>query len=293
MKNFKGVALVLLGAVCFSIKAILIKLAYQYSVDAVTLLMLRMCFSLPFFLAVPFLYKRKATEEKATKQDLAKIVLLGVLGYYVASIFDFWGLEHITAGLERLVLFSYPTIVVLISFFFLKKPISKTVLGALLLTYFGIFIIFSDAKIGGNGNVILGASFVFVSAITYAAYLVGGGNLIPKIGSVLFNAYAMIVSCVAIILHFSIAQPTNLLELVPEVYYYAFAIAIISTVIPTFLVAEGINLIGASKASIAASVGPVVTIFLGYLFLNEPVTIIEMIGTAFVMGGVLLISYKK
>jgi len=293
LKNFKGIALVLLGAVCFSIKAILIKLAYQYSVDAVTLLMLRMCFSLPFFLVVLSLYKRKETEEKATGQDLVKIMLLGVLGYYVASIFDFWGLEHITAGLERLVLFSYPTIVVLISFFVLKKPITKTILASLILTYLGIFIIFSDGKIGGNGNVYLGASLIFVSAITYAAYLVGSGNLIPKIGSVLFNAYAMIVACVAIILHFAIAQPTNLLELNPEVYYYAFAIAIISTVIPTFLVAEGINLIGASKASIVASVGPVISIFLGYTFLNEPVTIIEMIGTLFVMGGVLLISYKK
>ncbi len=293
MANIKGVLLVLVGAVCFSIKAILIKLAYGHSVDPVTLLTLRMVFSLPFFLAVPFFYLRKETESKVTRHDLGYIVLLGVLGYYVASIFDFWGLAHVNAGLERLILFVYPTIVVLLSAVFLKKPITKTIVFALLLTYVGIFIIFSDVHLTKNENVYLGASFIFVSALTYAAYLVGSGKLIPKLGSILFNAYAMIVACIAIMVHFAIFQPVDIFKLSNEIYLYGFALAIISTVIPTFLIAEGINLIGASRASIVASVGPVITIFLGYFVLNEPITILEVIGTAFVLGGVIFISNEK
>jgi drug/metabolite transporter (DMT)-like permease len=293
LNHFKGVALVFAGAICFSIKAILIKLAYVTTVDAVTLLTLRMGFSLPFFLAVVVLYKRKETEQKADTKDWTKIVLLGILGYYLASIFDFWGLEHITAGLERLILFVYPTIVVLLSAFFLRKKITKTILFALGLTYLGIAIIFSDTNLHGSGNIGLGASFIFVSAFTYSAYLVGSGHLIQKVGSVLFNAYAMIVSCVVVLVHFAIAQPTNILALPAEMYYFGFAIAIISTVIPTFLVAEGIKQIGASKAAIVASIGPVVTIILGYFILHEPVTAIEIFGTIFVVGGVLLISSKK
>jgi len=293
LKDFKGISLVLLGAVCFSIKAIIIKLAYGIAIDPVTLLTLRMGFSLPFFVAVPILYKRKIHEQRVSKKDWIKILILGILGYYVASIFDFWGLQYVTAGLERLILFVYPTIVVLLSAIFLKKPITKNIVFALILTYLGVFIIFSDTQIHSQNNVFLGASLIFVSAFTYAAYLVGSGSLIPKLGSVMFNAYAMIVSCLAVLIHFAFAQPTNLLRLPVEFYYFGFSISIISTVIPTFLVAEGINLIGAGKASIVASVGPVITIFLGYWFLNEPFTFYELIGTLFVLGGVLWISYRK
>lgn len=271
----------------------MIKMAYGYSVDAVTLLTLRMAFSLPFFLVVPFIYKKKEHEQRVSKRDYVKIILLGILGYYVASIFDFWGLQHITAGLERLILFVYPTIVVLLSALFLNKRITKNIVLALMLTYFGIAVIFSDTHLSGLGNVKLGAMFIFVSAFTYAAYLVGSGKLIPKIGSIQFNAYAMIVSCLAVLTHFAITWPSDIFHLPIEIYLFGIAIALISTVIPTFMVAEGINLIGPSAASIVASIGPVITIFLGYWFLNEPITIQELIGTVFVVGGVLWVSYSK
>lgn len=272
----------------------MIKLAYGYSVDAVTLLTLRMAFSLPFFLLVPFIYKKQEHHEHATNRDWIHIILLGILGYYVASIFDFWGLQHVTAGLERLILFVYPTIVVLLSAAFLKKPITKHIILALLLTYFGVFVIFSDTNLSSHqGNVPLGAALIFVSAFTYAAYLVGSGRLIPKIGPVHFNAYAMIVSCLAVIAHFALTWPSDIFHLQPEIYYFGIAIALISTVIPTFLIAEGINQIGPGAAAIVASVGPVITIFLGYWFLGEAITLQELFGTVFVMGGVLWISYKK
>lgn len=263
------------------------------AVDALTLLTLRMGFSLPFFLLVPFVYKKKDSEQHVRGKDWIQIILLGTLGYYVASIFDFMGLEHVTAGLERLILFVYPTIVVLLSALFFQKPITKHVMLALALTYTGVIVIFSDSHMQAQENIALGATYIFISAFTYAAYLVGSGRLIPKFGSITYNAYSMIISCMAVIVHFLIARPTDIFALPLELYGYGMLIALISTVIPTFLIAEGLRLIGPSKASIIASVGPVITIFLGFALLGEKVTVTEIIGTLFVIGGVIWISYKR
>lgn len=285
--------LVFVGAICFSIKAIIIKLAYGQHVDPITLVTLRMAFALPFFVAVPFLYKKKNEAQRPTKSDWIKILFLGILGYYVATIFDFLGLQYVTAGIERLILFVYPTIVVLLSALFFKKPITKNILFALALTYIGVTIIFLDAHWQTQANLALGTLFIFISAFTYAVYLVGSGRLIPKLGSVAYNAYAMIVSCLAVIVHFLLTQPTDLFHLAPSTYYLGISIALISTVIPTFLIAEGVNLIGAGSAAIVASIGPVITIFLGYIVLHETVTLQELFGTLFVVGGVLWISSAK
>jgi drug/metabolite transporter (DMT)-like permease len=293
LKDIKGVVFVFIGAACFSIKAIIIKLAYAQQIDPITLVTLRMAISLPFFIAVPFIYKKKSQDQAPSSSDWVKILFLGILGYYVATIFDFWGLQHVSAGIERLILFVYPTIVVLLSALFFKKSITKIVLLALAMTYVGIAIIFSDTHWQSQGNLMLGATFIFISAFTYAIYLVGSGRLIPKLGSVSYNAYAMIVSCVAVILHFVVTQPSDIFHLPVQMYYFGIAIALISTVIPTFLIAEGVNLIGAGKAAIVASIGPVITIFLGFMVLHEEVTALELLGTVFVIGGVLLISYHK
>lgn len=292
--NLKGFLLVFFGAICFSSKAIMIKLAYQLEVDALSLLTLRMVFALPFFVIVAVLNKKTAVQEAVSGRDYLKIIGLGLLGYYTASILDFMGLKYITAGLERLILFIYPTIVVLLSFFFFKKQINKTVYLALLLTYMGVGIVFiDDLRMGNNKNIFLGAGLIFGSAITYAVYLVGTERLIPRIGSVRFTAYAMIVSSLAVIVHFLIIRPVSIFELSNDVYIYGLAIAIIATVIPTFMITEGIKQIGAGKASIIASIGPITTITLEYFILNEPFTGYEFIGTALVMAGVLMVSLKK
>ncbi len=289
----KGVFLILVGAICFSVKAIVIKMAYQTQIDPLTLLTLRMGFSLPFFMVVPFVFATKSQTQSIPKSDWIKLIALGILGYYVASIFDFWGLKYITAGLERLILFVYPTLVVIISYFIYKTKIGSTAVWALVSTYFGILIIFSDINLTQNIDIQKGSFFIFVSAFAYAAYLVGSGSLITKMGSILFNSYAMIASCIAVMVHFAIAQPSNIFQLDIQTYSFALFIAIFCTVIPTFLVAEGMRLIGAGKASIIASIGPCATIFLGYIFLNEAITWIEILGTVFVLGGVVMISVNK
>jgi len=291
--HFKGAILIFIGAICFSVKAILIKLAYRHQIDALTLLTLRMTFSLPFFMMVYFFQKSKNRIPTVSNIDYFKIAILGLLGYYTASIFDFWGLEYITASLERLILFIYPTLVVLISFFFLKIKITRNAILALLLTYMGVFVVFQDAAVLSQKDLWKGTVCIFISSVTYAAYLVGSGEYIKKIGSVNYTAIAMMVSCMGVIVHFLIVQPVDIFNLTITEYGFGFTIAIISTVIPTFLVSEGVKLMGANNASIVASIGPVATIAMGSVFLGEPITLIETLGTVLVIGGVVLISVKK
>jgi drug/metabolite transporter (DMT)-like permease len=268
-------------------------MAYDFPVDPLSLLTLRMSFSLPFFLAIPFIYNRIKPAPAVGKTDVVKIILLGLLGYYAASIFDFMGLKYISASMERLILFIYPTIVIVLSAVWFKKKIQTSGYISLVLTYIGIFIVFQDNLNLNQKDLGKGALFIFISAFTYACYLVGSGNLIPRLGSIRFTSYAMIVSSLAVIVQYCIAPTGSVFGLPMEVYGYGLAIALISTVIPVFLVSEGIRLIGAGRASIIASVGPVSTILLDHFALHQPTTMHQIIGTVFVLSGVLLVGIKK
>jgi drug/metabolite transporter (DMT)-like permease len=288
-----GSLLVFIGAICFSIKAIIIKIAYDFPVDPLSLLTLRMVFSLPFFLAILFIYNRIKSAPAVGGRDAVKIILLGLLGYYAASIFDFMGLKYVSASMERLILFIYPTIVIVMSAVFYKKRIHSTGYISLALTYIGIFIVFQDNLSLNQKDLGKGALFIFISAFTYAGYLVGSGNLIPRMGSIRFTSYAMIVSSMAVIVQYIIAPTGSVFGLPSEVYICGLAIALISTVIPVFLVSEGIRLIGAGRASIIASVGPVATILLDHVVLQQPTSMHQIVGTFLVMAGVLLVGIKK
>jgi drug/metabolite transporter (DMT)-like permease len=285
--------MIFFAAVCFSAKAIMIKLAFRYQIDPLSLLFLRMVFSLPFFIVIPLLLNRNKEMTKPSGKDLLWVVLLGVLGYYTSSLLDFKGLQYVTAGLERLILFVYPTLVVLLSYLLFRKPIGGREVVALTLTYLGILVVFLNDALLGQKNVLWGALLIFGSAFTYAIYLIGSGYLIPRFGSVNFTAFAMITSCLAVVLHYLLSSTTSILQHPLPVYGLALSIAVFSTVIPTFMVSKGIQLIGASRASIIASVGPVSTIILGYFILGEAVTVYEIGGTLLVLSGVLLVSSKK
>lgn len=289
-----GASLVFVGAVLFSAKAIFVKLAYQYTIDPVSLLTLRMVFSLPFFLAIAFLTSNKKENLFLQKKDWFHILLLGMVGYYLASLFDFQGLQYITAGLERLILFIYPTIVVVIAAILYKRPIKRVQYMALIMSYIGIFIAFAfDLNLRKQPNIGLGALLIFLSALTYAIYLIGSGKMIPKVGTMRFTAYAMSFSAFAIIIHSYFFNRLALWDFNREVYIISALMAVFSTVIPSFLISGGIKLIGSDNASIVGSVGPVSTIVLAYIFLNESVSTSQIVGTVFVLAGVLIISLKK
>lgn len=287
-------ALVAFAAVAFSAKAILVKLAYRHGTDPVTLLALRMGFSLPLFAAIAWWSGRDGHAGRLSGRDRVTIVGLGLLGYYGASLFDFLGLQYISAALERLVLFLYPTIVVLIAAVFFGRRITRRDVAALALSYVGIGLVFVNDLRGDQPHVALGAFWVLLSAICYAVYLVGNGRMVRRMGSVLFACLASIVACLGVLAHFAAARPVAHLWTQPApVYPLAVGMAVFSTVLPVILMSEGIRRIGASHASLVGTVGPVATIFMGAWFLGEPITVVQLAGAALVVAGVLLISLAK
>jgi drug/metabolite transporter (DMT)-like permease len=290
-----GILLALTGSVFFSTKAIFVKLAYRdTSVDAVSLLALRMVFSLPFFLVSAFVSSNKSENVKFTKPQWFGVAITGCLGYYVSSLLDFLGLQYVSAGIERLILFIYPTLVLLISAVVFKVKINRYQWLAIIITYGGLLLAFwGEASFDTSGpNFLRGAILIFVCAITYATYIVGSGRLIPLVGASKFNSYAMSFACIAVLIHFFLVNENSLLGMEQRVYLYSLAMALIGTVIPSYLVSEGIRRIGSGNAAIVGSIGPVSTIIQAYFFLQEPVLALQIAGTIFILFGILMISYK-
>lgn len=291
--HIKGAILVFIGAVMFAGKAVIIKWIYMHydSMSTLPLLALRMIFSLPFYLLVLWFNFNQKTP--LSDRDKYYIVGLGVLGYYLASYFDFKGLEYITATLERLILFIYPTLVVLISALFLGKKITKIQIVAIIITYLGIGITFiPELDIEQQNNVVLGSSFIFMSALTYAVYLIGSGELLTKIGSRRLTSMVLIVSCITVLIHYYLADGRSLFGFDSIIYILCLVMAIFCTVIPTFMVAEGIKLIGAGNASIISTVGPLATIIMATQILGEPFNLWHAAGTVLILFGVFWVSKK-
>lgn len=288
-----GIGIGVIGVVLFSSKAVMVKLAYNYNVDAISILLLRMLFSFPFYVVIAYLFRNQNNAISVENKDYLWIIVFGFVGYYLASYFDFVGLTYIKASLERIILFLYPTIVILLNRLFLKQPISKIQAGAIGLTYLGIVLAFSDEVIVSGNDTYLGGFFILLSAITYASFLVGSGWLIPKFGVVKFTAYAMIVSCICVFIHYNIISETDLFSFSWEVYLLGVLIAVFATVIPSFLVSASIKMISSSNFAIVAGIGPISTIILAAIFLNETLTMLQLFGALIVIIGILLVSIKK
>jgi drug/metabolite transporter (DMT)-like permease len=286
-----GLAIALTGAVLFSAKGVVAKLIYRYDVDAVTLIAFRMLFSLPFFAAVA-LWKAR-TEAPLLSADRRRIVVLGLLGYYLSSFLDFLGLQYISVGLERLILFLTPSFVLLISAAFLRKKIGRSEWTALVVSYLGTVLVFAhDVRLGG-ANVVLGGGLVLASALSYAIYLLMSGDLVQRVGALRLVAYAMCVSSVACIAQFFLLRPAGMLLQPAPVYGLSLINAVLCTVLPVILTMVAVQRIGPATTSQAGMVGPVSTIFLGALILDEPLTLLQLAGTALVLTGIYLLSRKK
>ncbi len=288
-----GVGFALVGVIAFSFRPILIKLAYAaHPVGPVTLLFLRMMLALPFFLVMAW-WLRNATP-RLTARDWAGVVGLGFIGYYLASFFDFLGLVHVGAGIGRLIQFLYPTLVLLLSFLFLKKRPTPRELAALALSYLGIALVVSqqlDATPAGRAF-LFGALLIFGSALCYSIYLVAGSQLVQRIGSMRFTAYTMVVATAPAVLQFLLLEPLAALDLPGAVWGYAIVMATFSTVLPVFLVAEALRRIGANHFALIGAVGPVSVAITSALGLDEPFTWLQAVGGLLVIGGVLLVSLR-
>lgn len=288
----QGIILAIIGIILFSAKAVLVKLAYKYNITSEHLLLFRMLFSLPIYLVFA-VYKKPLQKEKIRKIDYVWILFFGFVGYYLASYFDFLGLQYIKAGLERIILFVYPTLVIILSWLFFKKIITNKQLFAILITYIGVIVTFWGEVQLESTNIALGASLIFLSALTYAIYLVGSGWLIPKFGVITFTSYAMIVSSMCIIIQYIIFDRQDIMSYPLELYLICIIMAIFSTIIPSYLVSAAIAKLGASDFSIIASLGPVSTIVLAYFFLGENLSYIQILGAVVVILGVYVISNKN
>jgi drug/metabolite transporter (DMT)-like permease len=203
-------------------------------------------------------------------------------------------LQYISAGLERLILFLYPTMTVILSALIYKRAIGKKVMLAMALSYAGIALVFlHDVGVKQGGSIVLGATLVFFSTLSYSTYLVGVGHAIKRIGTTRFTAYAMVVASVASLLQFVVMRPVSALDLPLHVYQLSFAMAIFSTVLPVFMLSYAIRRIGSGSASLIGSIGPVSTIYLAYLFLNETISLLQIAGSSLVLAGVLVISLNS
>lgn len=285
-----GLGIAIAGAVLFSTKAVVAKLLYRYHIDAVTLIAFRMLFSLPVFAAVA-LWKMRS-DAPLSVSDRWRLVGLGLVGYYLSSFLDFLGLQYISVGLERLILFLTPTFVLFITSVFFKQRISRIQWLALAASYSGIILVFVH-DLDGSGNIALGALLVLGSASAYAVYLLGSGELVKRIGSLRLVAYAMCVSSAACIGQFFILRPASLLIQPAPVYWLSLVNGLLCTVLPVFMTMTAVQRIGAGTASQAGMIGPVSTLFLGAVILGEPITGWQLAGTALVIAGIYILSKKK
>ncbi|MBI1889383.1 MAG: EamA family transporter [Burkholderiales bacterium] len=279
-----------LAACGFSLKAVFVKLAYAAGpVDALTLLALRMGFALPIFLWL--LHKSaNVSAPRLTRVDMGHVLLLAFLGYYLSSLFDFQGLVYITAGLERLILYVYPTLVLLMQAWMNKRRPDAKVAWALAICYLGLAIAFGhDIQQSGHGaNVLTGAAWVFASAVTYALYYLGTGAVVTRLGSTRLAGLAGSASCVLVIAHFLLLGRIEVLSTLPlAVWTYALLMALISTVLPIWWLSMAIQRLGAERAATVGTLGPVLTIFAAWLLLAEPLSVLQLVGLGLVMLGVL------
>lgn len=291
-----GAIFVLVSAIAFSSKAVMIKLAYGYRVDTEMLLILRMAFAAPIYLGIAAWIYRSGKSAHLTQKDMIAIVLLGTAGY-LPMWADFAGLAYVSAGVERVILFLYPTMVVLISAALFGSRIGRREVFALGASYIGVAMAAGEEVLAPQAaapHALLGAALIFISAFTYAGYLVISGRLIPRIGATAFTAYTMLVLSATSAVHFALtSHPVSFSGLPVQVYGISLLMAIVATVLPSFLLSEGIHRIGSNRAALLGTIGPVSTMGLAWMFLGEGVTALQLLGTLFVVAGVLVISTKN
>ena len=276
----------------FSTKAVIAKLLYREGIDAVTLIALRMLLSLPVFLAVAAWTWRR--EPRLDVRDLARIFGLGLLGYYLSSMLDFLGLQYVSAGLERLILFLTPSFVLLIGLLAWGRKATRRQWLSLVVAYAGIVLVFwHDVSLGGEG-VVLGSALVAGAAISYALYLLLSGELLARVGPLRLVALAMTVSTAACLLQYALLRPfPGLFQQSLPVWQLSLLNASLCTVLPVFLTMISVGRIGAGPSAQAGMIGPVSTLFLAAWLLGEPVTALQLAGTGLVLAGMLVLSLRQ
>jgi drug/metabolite transporter (DMT)-like permease len=289
-----GLACALGAAVFFSAKAIFIKLIYAHGVDATTTFALRMMVALPFFLALGW-WCGTAGLKSIGRRDWWGMAACGLLGFYLSSYLDFIGLTYIPASLERLILFLYPTFVVLLSWAVFRTKLTAAQAMSLVLSYSGVLLcVWDNLRIEGDpSGLAIGVAFTLTSAFTYACYVVASARIVPRVGSMRFTSYASSVACGFSIAHFFVTHGAESLVVPGIVYAYALGMGTVSTVLPILLVAEALRRLGANQVALISTLGPIATLAMAALILGEKITATQMGGAALVIAGVMLVSLRR
>jgi len=288
-----ALAIAITGSILFAGKAIFIKLSYGYGASSEVLLALRMIFAFPLFWFVYLITNQHQNPQQLNRKDIYQLCWLGFSGYFLSSYLDFLGLFYISAGLERIVLYLTPAIVVLISYFFLKKPISRLQWISIIIGYLGVILAFiEDLKTNGS-NGWLGVGLVFASACLYANYLIFSGEIVKRIGSIRLVTYASSFSAICGVIQVLFRSPSSLLEQATQVYWFSLGNALFCTVMPMLMIMIAVQRIGSSLTAQSGILGPVATIFMGWYFLQEKISLLQIIGLILVIFAVWLLMKNK
>jgi drug/metabolite transporter (DMT)-like permease len=288
-----GIAMASIGAILFSGKAVIIKYAYRYEVSPEALLALRMLIALPMFWLVYWFVSRNKKAIPLLKIDYFKLIGLGFIGYFFSSYLDFLGLKYISVGLERIILYLTPTIVILISYFFLHKKIARLQWYAMVVGYLGVMLVFLQDVDSKGDSAWLGTLLVFASSCLYAAYLIAAGEMVNRIGSMRLVTYATSVSVIFSAFQMLFHQPGTLFTQMPQVYWLSIINAGVCTVIPMFLVMIAVQRIGSSVTAQAGILGPLATVFMGWYFLDENMSLMQIFGMVMVIAAMWLLVRNR
>ncbi len=294
-KPVMGFGVIVLSNLLFSTKSIFIKQAYAYGLEVVPVMTLRMLLSLPvLMIGVIYLWSqaKPVKQNQVRPKDWVVMVVVALTGYYFASLLDLKGLQTLSVSIERIILYIYPTFVVVLSVFLLKQKVDKSLFAPLLLSYFGLLIIFYGP---GQTSYIdmYGALYVLSSAFCYAVFMIGAKHLVEKFGPARLATYGMMVASLAILIHFCLSYSMTALTIPPDSFGLFIGMALFSTVIPVYLMIYGLKLVSAGYAAVLGCTGPVFTIFMGWILLNETLAPNQTVGVVVTLGGGLLLSFKK
>jgi drug/metabolite transporter (DMT)-like permease len=291
--HFKiGLGFAVIGTALFGLKSIFIKLAFAEGVDAPTLLLLRMLIALPLYILILWWVMRKPSTaiKQATAKDFFAILILGFMGYYLASMLDFEGLNYISAQLERLTLFTYPVMVALLSWVIFAEKITKQVWFSLACTYLGVMFLYLYETSTTQQSVAFGMTLVALAALSFSCYVIFSKRYIQRLGSLFFTSVAMLSSTMFVFIHFFVTNGVSDLQVSNTIWLYAFLLGVVSTLVPSFMISEAISRIGGTRTSIAGSIGPVFTILLAVAILGEDFGWAHFVGMILVIAGVLALS---
>lgn len=286
-----GWTLAAVGAVLFSAKAILAKLQFRYGLDALDVMTLRMGLSLPLFVALGVRESRRPGAQPLARRDIGLVLVLGVIGYYLSSLFDFWGLQYVPVSLERLLMFLNPTFVLLIGVIALGRTVARREWGAMAVSYLSVALVFAENLRVDGEHVLLGSGLVLLASLSYSLYLVLSGELTGRIGSLRLVAYAMCVSGAAIAVHYLLVRdPAQLLRLPAPALWLGLVNAVLCMFLPVTFTMAAVARIGAGGVAQMSMLGPVSLLFLGSWLLGEAITPLQVVGTAVVLGGVVVLT---